>query len=720
MLNPFKTYKLRSGRLFIEDHGLIYELDHPVQQIYFSQECHEILELLLVRPWSIRNMAQDFYSKKSQVPFKLLISTFEKLLEEDAIVEETAVNVRHESPSRVYQSSVMSMDFVIFRRLSLPFKIPGIIFYMICAGLFWCTMVALLKSYQPLSNEYFLLISNRYDVGFIFALVAISALVSLKNVLSLILCLVSAGRAYSGMFRVTPFSITFHFDDAFYFQTANKSHISAYFLVTSVIYLLTSAVLSLNVLHPQISYHVNGLAIILTLCALNPYGYSQAHLFIKSFFTSDGYKVYEYFLKHRLLLELLRPINFIRTQRTPLMVAAATAVWATLSMFCLFTFFMSNWPKLFLAIESGSLEQAAGAALVAATFVVPMLFLGSSYLIIIAYNLLEPAKPFLTRMHKFFGTREVRLIRQNRLRELVKSTPIFFDLPETGVIYLLAKSKVVSFLKDVPILAQGSTGNEVYLLLSGGAEVRRREGTGLEKTLATLYTGSIFGEMAMFDQKVRTASVIASEYTYALMIQADAFATLFTDPEHKKSFQKAQERILISQYLSSHPMFLYLPHETVQLFYQSSILEEIPENYIVFEQGSFGQDLYFVLRGSVQVEINGAAVHRIPQGGFFGEMALLKPAARSATIITLEGTSLLKISAQNFWEILVNNIEIAIFFESIAELRALENKQIIAEPLQEGITNESFEAPPMASEAEHVEEVTQILPPQGPKKGSAA
>jgi CRP/FNR family cyclic AMP-dependent transcriptional regulator len=58
------------------------------------------------------------------------------------------------------------------------------------------------------------------------------------------------------------------------------------------------------------------------------------------------------------------------------------------------------------------------------------------------------------------------------------------------------------------IFAQGTTGNHMYVVLSGHVEIRRKA-DGVEKVIATLGEGEIFGEMALVSSGIRMADAVA-------------------------------------------------------------------------------------------------------------------------------------------------------------------------------------------------------------------
>ncbi len=58
------------------------------------------------------------------------------------------------------------------------------------------------------------------------------------------------------------------------------------------------------------------------------------------------------------------------------------------------------------------------------------------------------------------------------------------------------------------IFEENSIGKEMYIILSGNAEIIKKRG-GVETTLATLEEGDFFGEMSLFDNSPRSATVKA-------------------------------------------------------------------------------------------------------------------------------------------------------------------------------------------------------------------
>jgi CRP/FNR family transcriptional regulator len=72
------------------------------------------------------------------------------------------------------------------------------------------------------------------------------------------------------------------------------------------------------------------------------------------------------------------------------------------------------------------------------------------------------------------------------------------------------------------VVRQGETGDCMYLVLTGELEVVRRSG-GREFVLAILGEGDFFGEMALVEQDVRSASVRAVGRAVLLKLDKETF-----------------------------------------------------------------------------------------------------------------------------------------------------------------------------------------------------
>ena len=75
-----------------------------------------------------------------------------------------------------------------------------------------------------------------------------------------------------------------------------------------------------------------------------------------------------------------------------------------------------------------------------------------------------------------------------------------------------------SFKRGDLIIREGESNSRLFVIISGEVEVIKRLGSQNEKSLNILRSNNYFGEMALLDNYVRTASVVAREDTEALTL----------------------------------------------------------------------------------------------------------------------------------------------------------------------------------------------------------
>jgi hypothetical protein len=107
--------------------------------------------------------------------------------------------------------------------------------------------------------------------------------------------------------------------------------------------------------------------------------------------------------------------------------------------------------------------------------------------------------------------------------ELLKKVPICGHLDQVQLEQLVGCSKTVDIEAGQILFSEGDKASNVYLILSGKVKVYKEDPQGNEVELATLSQGSFFGEMALFDQGIRSAAVKSLEVCKFCVIEGDKF-----------------------------------------------------------------------------------------------------------------------------------------------------------------------------------------------------
>ena len=94
--------------------------------------------------------------------------------------------------------------------------------------------------------------------------------------------------------------------------------------------------------------------------------------------------------------------------------------------------------------------------------------------------------------------------------ELLKKVPFFADAPISDVAQIVSRLKPVTIAPGDDIIRQGETGAIMYFIARGVVRVLRREDSGDDHELATLFAGDFFGEIAILRDEPRTATCRAA------------------------------------------------------------------------------------------------------------------------------------------------------------------------------------------------------------------
>lgn len=101
-----------------------------------------------------------------------------------------------------------------------------------------------------------------------------------------------------------------------------------------------------------------------------------------------------------------------------------------------------------------------------------------------------------------------------------------------------------------------------------------------------------------------------------------------------------------------------------------------PAGQAIFEVGDPGDAMYVILEGEAQVDVGGR-YHVLRAGDFFGEMALLAPGKRLATVRAEDDVRAIRISAESFRGFLVQRPIVAISMMKALVIRLREVEQRI-------------------------------------------
>jgi uncharacterized membrane protein len=107
--------------------------------------------------------------------------------------------------------------------------------------------------------------------------------------------------------------------------------------------------------------------------------------------------------------------------------------------------------------------------------------------------------------------------------EALRSVPLFYSLDDSAAAALRSLLRVRNLPSGTPIFKAGDKGDAMYLIEGGRVRISVIDTEGNSVTLAELTQGDFFGEMAILDDKPRSADAAVTDDARVLVLSRDDF-----------------------------------------------------------------------------------------------------------------------------------------------------------------------------------------------------
>jgi voltage-gated potassium channel len=113
------------------------------------------------------------------------------------------------------------------------------------------------------------------------------------------------------------------------------------------------------------------------------------------------------------------------------------------------------------------------------------------------------------------------VLRRDAKIELIQSVPLFADCSKSELRRVAASADEVTLPSGYALTKEGATGRELVVIIDGAADVLQRG-----RKVAKLSSGDFLGEIALVSGIPRTATVVTTKPTRALVLTAQSFRGL--------------------------------------------------------------------------------------------------------------------------------------------------------------------------------------------------
>ncbi len=103
--------------------------------------------------------------------------------------------------------------------------------------------------------------------------------------------------------------------------------------------------------------------------------------------------------------------------------------------------------------------------------------------------------------------------------------------------------------------------------------------------------------------------------------------------------------------LATVPLFAGCSKRELNALAKVAEVLDFPAGETLMEEGGFGYEFLVIVEGQVEVVRGGRVVAKLGAGDYVGELALLDPGPRTATVTTTAPTTTVLLGAREFWSV---------------------------------------------------------------------
>lgn len=198
---------------------------------------------------------------------------------------------------------------------------------------------------------------------------------------------------------------------------------------------------------------------------------------------------------------------------------------------------------------------------------------------------------------------------------MLKDVGGFEGLSDAQIGLLTNRATVRSYAKNAIIVNEGDEGNSLFVIQSGSVKAFLSDENGREVVLSTQGAGEYFGDLALFDDEPRSASVMALEPCKVMIITKNQLREAITeDPEIGFSLLHglaARVRVLTENVRTLALLDVF--GRLVKTLYMLAVEKD---GVLVIDQRLTQQDL--ANRIGASREMVSRIMHDLTQGGYLG------------------------------------------------------------------------------------------------------
>jgi cAMP-dependent protein kinase regulator len=250
-------------------------------------------------------------------------------------------------------------------------------------------------------------------------------------------------------------------------------------------------------------------------------------------------------------------------------------------------------------------------------------------------------------------------------RASLPKIPLFSSLAEDDLRELIERMSLSDVEAGQPIVREGDRGGSLYVLASGEARV-----TVGSVEVARLASGAFFGEVGLFTDDPRTATVEAASDCAVLELRRElAWELARRSPEVLRTLVSFLRDRLLERLLSGSPLFAELSPPDARALASEFIFLELDAGATPVKQGERSPGMFFLMSGVAEAVRDGQHLAELHAGEVFGERSLLLHAPASADVRATKRCWALLLPRDRFQEIMLGYPQVLAYVSELNESR---------------------------------------------------
>lgn len=682
--------KLKPSELFSEGVRLVIEEKATRRHFVLPREALPIVKLL-DGTRTLQEIVTELHETQTRFRFKTLLNTIKDLASEDfleadgsAAFGSQADGVRSalepQGAASFFAMIHEGMDRIRIAKVIRPRiqmgRPPKEFFYLLAGAVVFASVFAMAQPRYFRIPANFPAFEGSYAWGLLLVFVLVSALMTAKAAVQALLQIAAVGRIYGFGIRITRLCPNASVSDAAIYLSRKPSDPFVFHLASVLSLTAVAGIGERWFASHAWSPALRIVALTLTIVELNPYLNSGFRKMFSILHKDDIAAHLVPYLKKKSLLAFTNQGEKIPNHVTLALFALYSLAWSAGSLAFFAELLRRNFPALLLSMSEGQLLESFAAFTTLFLLVVTAAYFALDLLATLLGNLQQPLRRRISACAEralFSGARPGAADIE-KLKQALREIELFMEFEEDTLHAIAVNSGIRQFGRSRFLLHQNQRNNSFFAIIEGEVLIRKSEPSGATTAVAVLGPGAIVGEVSALRGLTTTADVIAATPVTALVIPNSALR--IAESRGEQGVETLYRRIMLDQILASAPIFKNLPRETLHLFASAGETIVIPTGTTVAEQGSLDRTFYLIVRGSVEVLVDGTKISQLDQGDFFGEISLITNLPRTATIRSLTECVLHRIRSEKFWVILARNIELSVFIETLADARLNANRHM--------------------------------------------